>query len=114
MKFFIPGADSPEQEQRVYDSIKAHLGKELGATFSDQRIYSLRWKNDGRDYLAEVGKPTDFNGELVIAILLEQQRKMFHVCTPNRGVVRGMPILAGLFVTDLDTFDAGKSNEAKK
>jgi hypothetical protein len=95
MKFHIPAADSPEQEARVYDSIKKHLGQELGAQFSDRRIRTLWWHHDGKEYTAEVGKTTSFNGEMVIAILYEQLRDLYHVCTPNRGVIRGGSILAG-------------------
>ena len=45
-----------------------------------------------KDYCVEVGKPDPRNGELVIAIL---ESITYLVCTPNRGVLRGMPILIG-------------------
>jgi hypothetical protein len=95
MKFFIPGANAAEQEQQVYSGIKTFLGKELGAQFSDRRVHILRWRHDGKEYEAEVGKTTNFNGEVVIAILYETQRDLYHVCTSNRGVVCNMSILAG-------------------
>ncbi len=95
MKFFIPGADSPESEQKVYEAIKLHLGEGLGANFSDRRIRILQWRHDGKRYEAEVGKITPFNNELVIAILYDPARKLYHVCTHNRGVARDTSILAG-------------------
>jgi len=105
-KFFIPLADSPEQEQRVYGAIKKHLGTLLGAEFSERRIRFLRWKHDGKNYTAEVGNVTSANEGLVIAILYEPKRKLYHVCTPTRGVAEGMSILAGGdFVIDCEDFD---------
>lgn len=109
MKFFIPMADSPEEATRVYAGIKKFLGENLGATFSDRKVRVLEWRHDGVDYTAEVGKPTDFNGELVIAILdqpvpHEANRHLYHVCTPTRGVRGGISILVGhpLKVLDFD------------
>ena len=47
---------------------------------------------DEDDTRLEVEKPNPRNNELVIAIL---ESTTYLVCTPNRGVVRGMPILVG-------------------
>ena len=91
MKFFIPAADSAKSEKMVYEAIKLHLGGE----FSDRRIRILQWRHNGEQYEAEVGKVTSFNNEIVIAILYAPSQKLYHVCTPNRGVVRGISILAG-------------------
>ena len=44
---------------------------------------------DGKAYNAEVGSPHGLNGEPVVAVLHEPQRSLYHVCTTNRGVVRG-------------------------
>ena len=95
MKFFIPGAWSAEETVKVYSAIKAHLGQELGAHFAGRKIRSLHWEHDGKKYEAEVGKCTSFNNEIVIAILYEPKRNLYHVCTPNRGVLRDISILAG-------------------
>ncbi|OYQ68016.1 hypothetical protein B9G53_00365 [Pseudanabaena sp. SR411] len=95
MKFFIPASKSPEQEKKVYEEIKTFLHQELDAKFSERRVRILQWKHDGNQYEAEVGKTTSFNGEIVIAILYENGRDLYHVCTPNRGVLRGGSILAG-------------------
>ena len=101
MEFFIPLADSDESRDQTYDGIKKHVGEEMGATFSDRRIYSISWNHDGKLYEAEVGKDTRFNGELVCAILYEPFRDLYHVCTINRGVLRGGPILAGAHAVKL-------------
>ncbi|MBD2526657.1 hypothetical protein [Nostoc sp. FACHB-133] len=107
MKFFIPAADSSTSEQEVYKAIKLHLGEGLGAKFSERRIRILQWQHDGKQYEAEVGKTTLFNNEIVIAILYDPSRKLYHICTPNRGVLRDISILAGessiISVIDFDT-----------
>ena len=95
MKFFIPYAKDKEQEQNVYEGTRKFLSEELGAEFTDRKIFSLRYHHDGKSYYAAVGKEHALNGEPVIAILYEDMRKLYHVCTPNRGVLRGMSILVG-------------------
>ncbi|MBD2504689.1 hypothetical protein [Anabaena azotica] len=106
MKFFIPGANSLESEQNVYESIKLNLGKGRGVEFSERRIRMLKWRHDGKQYEAEVGEFTSFNNEPVIAILFDPQRKLYHVCTPNRGVLRDTSVLAGeSSVIDFTDFD---------
>jgi hypothetical protein len=67
----------------------------LGATFSERRIYSLSYHHEGNFYHAVVGEPHSLNGEPVIAILYEPVRTLYQVCTPNRGVARGISILVG-------------------
>ena len=56
--------------------------------------------------MAEVGKPTTFNGETVVAILHEPERNLYHICTPNRGVIRDLSILAsGPHITEISDFE---------
>lgn len=94
MKFFMPFTVSPEHEQGLYEDIKESLSKELGADYSQRRIFALDWMHDGMRHYAEVGRPTDVSGETVIAILYDTQADLYHVCTPERGVLSGMPIVA--------------------
>jgi len=94
MKFFIPEAKTEAQEESVYNAIKKFLG-EHGASFDNRKIFSLRYTHDGKEYYAEVGKTHKLNGEPIIAILHEPKRSLFHVCTTNRGVVRGISIMVG-------------------
>jgi len=95
MQFFIPAATTDQQRDEVYASIKKHLGENLCADFSARRIRVLQWVHAGKHHEAEVGKQTSFNGEIVVAILYEPLRDLYHVCTPDRGVLRGGSILAG-------------------
>lgn len=92
MKFFIPSAKDDIQAEEVWKSIKKFAEKTLDWDVSDRRIFSIAYQKHGEDYYVEVGKPDPRNGELVIAIL---KSNTYLVCTPNRGVLRGMPILVG-------------------
>jgi hypothetical protein len=106
MKFYIPNAKDKEQEQEVYEGIRKFLSQEMGAKFSDRKIFSLQYGHKGKKESAEVGKTSSVNGEKVIAILYEPSRNLYHVCTSNRGVARGTSILVGYFeveeVTDFE------------
>jgi hypothetical protein len=113
MKFFIPFAKDEAQEQDVYGGIHKFLSQELGAVFTDRRVFSLRYHHDGKKYYAEVGKEHSLNKEPVIAILYEDLRKLYHVCTPSRGVVRGMSILVGAAeVEEVVDFDKNESSDS--
>jgi hypothetical protein len=95
MKFFIPDIDDKEQEQRIYEAIRKFLAKKEGANLSDRKIFSLSYYHKGKIGYAEVGMPSLANGETVKAILDEPSRRLYSVCTNNRGVIRGIPILVG-------------------
>ena len=108
MKFFIPAAKNKAQEEEIYSAIKQFLGKELGATFDDRQVFKLQYTHDGKEYCAEVGQRDLPTGEPVIAILHEPGRRLYHVCTTNRGVVRGGSILVGeADVWSVEDFEAG-------
>ena len=96
MKFYIPNAEDEEQAMQIYDGIRKFLSEQLGADFSNRRVFRLCYRHEGKDYEAEVGRRISLNGELVIAILYEDLRRLYHVCTPNRGVLRGISILVGV------------------
>lgn len=95
MRFFIPRAKDKAEEQQVYSAVKQHLLEELGANCNDRKIFSLRYRHDGREYGAEVGQPHLYNSQIVISILYEPLRDLYHVCTDTRGVFRGNSILVG-------------------
>jgi hypothetical protein len=92
MKFFIPHADTPELEEHLLQATKDFAQKTTGWTIGPRRIYSIRYRHDGRDYKATVGQPEPRTHEEVIAIL---DSNTYLVCTPNRGVLRGEPMLVG-------------------
>lgn len=106
MKFFLPAATTDEMRDSAYQQIRAHLAKELGAELSLRRIQWLAYKHNGKNFAAEVGKEESGGEGVVIAILFDQIRSLYLICTPERGVVRGAPILVGSHdvqgVTDFD------------
>ena len=101
-KFFIPKAKDDAQAQEVWKSVKKFAEETLDWEVSDRRIFSIAYQKHGEDYCAEVGKPDPRNGELVVAIL---ESITYLICTPNRGVLRGMPLLIGKSeLTDITDF----------
>lgn len=95
MKFFVPATENEAQAEKVLSSIKKFLEEELGAVTDTRRIFNLLFIHNGKQHYAEIGKFDDVSGEPIIAILHEPKRQIYHICTPNRGVLRGMSILVG-------------------
>jgi hypothetical protein len=95
MKFFLPHAESQEQTDQVYASIRSFLCEELRAIFDDRKIFRLLYRHEGKRAAAEVGKFHPLNDEPIIAILYEPGKNRYHVCTPTRGVIKGKSILVG-------------------
>lgn len=93
MEFFIPAAKDNETAEAVYEAAKKHAKKEVGWDIIDRRIYSITHQHSGRNHVATVGKVYERSGEMVIAIL--ESTGTFLICTKNRGIARGMPILIG-------------------
>lgn len=92
--FFVPFAENPEQAEEVYASVKAFMLK-VAFKPSERRVYSVAYRHNGRDYVSTVGV-REPEGETVIAILEAfNPTPLYMICTPNRGVVTGDPILAG-------------------
>lgn len=92
MKFFVPAAKDDKNAEKVYDSIKKFAKETTGWDVADRRIFSITYRHEGKEYHAEVGQADMRVGEVVVAIL---ESTTYLVCTPNRGVVRGGPILVG-------------------
>jgi hypothetical protein len=96
VRFFIPAAKDASEAETVYQSIRDHVSKVKGADLSAVRIFKIVHSTEGKTYVAAVGSVHGFaNNEKVVAILFEPMRKIYHVCTPNRGVVRDGPIMVG-------------------
>lgn len=106
MKFFVPIAKDKAQEDEVYEGIKKFVTSELGASLSTRKIFSLTHREGKGECLAEVGKKYPLSGEVVFAILYDRTRSLYCICTPNRGVFRGIPFLCGagevIFFEDFD------------
>ena len=91
MKFFMPAVDNEEKAEELYLATKKFATQTCWPV-TDRRIQSIRFKDKGRPVLAMVGEVEPITGETVVAIL---ESNAYLVCTPNRGVLRGQPILVG-------------------
>jgi len=92
MKFFIPHAKDEKQAEKVLQGIIKFAKEEIGWDITNRRIFSISYTHEGKKYHSEVGQIDDRVSEEVIAIL---ESHIYFVCTPNRGVIRGMPVLVG-------------------
>jgi hypothetical protein len=95
MRFFIPEAKDAAEAERVYEGIRKFHTEEMGASLNARRIYSVHGTHNGKRFTATVGQPFERLREMVIAILLDDTRKCYLICTPNRGVLRDIPYLSG-------------------
>lgn len=91
-EFFVPHASSPEQAEQVWQATKKFAEEQTGWEVTDRRIFKVEFTHDGKDYVAEVGQPEPQSGETVLVIL---ESNAVLVCTENRGVARGSPMLTG-------------------
>lgn len=92
MKFFVPEAENETEALSVWKATRTFAEETLGWEVTERRIFSISYRHDGTDYYVQVGKPDPRIGELVLVIL---ESNTYLVCTPNRGVLRGMPVLVG-------------------
>ncbi len=104
MEFFIPKMENKDEESKLYDSIKKFAKETTGRDIRDRKIYSIKWRHGREDCEAQVGEIQHRQGEIVMAIL--ESEAIYLVCTWNRGVRRGEPLLVGrqelLSITDFE------------
>lgn len=104
MKFFIFATKTDDEAKSVYDEIVKFNSQQTGRKIIERKIFAIDYNHNSKVYRAECGKIEQRTGETVIAIL--QTDQIFFVCTPNRGVLRGEPILVGVDevskITDFD------------
>lgn len=106
MKYFLPAAKDDGEAEETFQAIRKFAKMTLGWETSDRKIFRLKYKHDGKDYYAEVGKTDQDTGEIIIAIL---ESNAYLICTPNRGVLRGMPLLVGKeSAYSIEDFDESK------
>lgn len=95
MKFFVPNAGTFQQEQLVYRTLCANIENNTGAQLSNRRVHSISYRHSGVDRFAVVGESDPIENELILGIIFEPSRNVYHVCTPNRGLLVGPTILVG-------------------
>jgi hypothetical protein len=91
MKFFIPNAKDDYQAQEIFEGILNYNNCIIGKIL-DRKIHSITYKHNNKKYTATVGSYEKRTNEQIIAIL---ESNSFLICTPNRGVNSGIPILVG-------------------
>lgn len=103
--FFIPEASSPEETESVYASIKKFAEENTNDKITDRRILQIKYHHNGKNHEARVGETFYPVRERAFAIL--EGSRCYFVCTPNRGVERGLPYLVGTnevrSITDFDS-----------
>lgn len=91
--FFVPAARDPAHAEEVYASIVAFVEAQ-GFPVSPERLYALSYTHNGRNLVDRVGEVNAHTGEVVVAIFRPaDQARPYYVCTANRGVLRGEPVL---------------------
>lgn len=103
MQFFIPKAKDDGQAGDLYEGARAFCEQQTGWKTTSRQIYALRYRHDGVEHLAQVGALDSLEG-LVTCIF--ETAQAYLVCTPERGVIRGFPILVGRTdASDIEEFD---------
>ncbi len=104
MKFFIPLAEDDAQAERVI-SATSEFTKHV---IPSPRIYSIEYEHHDKRMKATVGEnPDSYYQEIGPVICILGNDNLLAVCTRDRGVARGEPILVGRqSVVSISYFDA--------
>jgi hypothetical protein len=113
MEFFIPNLkDKPEKAEELLKAIRDFAKDNFQWKITNRRIYQIHYLQDGKPIKDVVGQISDVNHELVMAIL--ESGPVYLVCTPSRGVYKGIPIMVGnhevAFVEDFETLEKKSSS----
>jgi hypothetical protein len=92
MKFFIPTVGDPEKAEELYQATKKLAADTKGWSIVARRIRRITFWDRGKIVEAAVGGREPCESELVIAIL---ESENYLICTPNRGVLKGDPLMVG-------------------
>ena len=95
MKFFVPHTKDDKQAEEVYSATRKFVAEQMGAKLSPRKVFRLEYVHNGKREQAEVGRENPVNHETTMVILFDPQRDLYYVCTPDRAVLRGGPILVG-------------------
>jgi hypothetical protein len=92
MRFFIPDEPDAAKAEERYEAIKKFASNTMKWEITDRRIFRLTFKEEGKECQAQVGKQDPITGEIIVAIL---ESNAYLVCTPNRFLRRGEPLMVG-------------------
>ena len=95
--FFVPTfagePTSPEMAEERYAAVKRSAHRTTGWRPTERRIFRIRYVQNGGEQAAEIGSRDNPVGEVCVAIL--ETPECYLLCTENRGVSRGMPVILG-------------------
>jgi hypothetical protein len=110
-EFRVPGANKTDAtDEELYEAIVKFAEQSFGE-ISEERIEGIRFRERDPKYEqdiidVDVGDVFPISGEPVEAILFDESRDLYLVCTPTRGVAGGAPILVGSNkIQDIRYFD---------
>jgi hypothetical protein len=83
-----------DEAEALYEDIKKFAAANAGPV-SGRRIRAITFPHRGKTVTAEVGKHDPVEGEMVLAILESVTPGPYLICTPNRGVLKDVPIMVG-------------------
>jgi hypothetical protein len=93
MNFFCPKIGN-NSELETYENLKKFVEDWLGKKSTSRKIHTIDYEHNGKTYHAEVDGIALVNAERIYAIF-EFDDGSFCVCTENRGVKKGYPLLVG-------------------
>lgn len=93
MNFFVPGISTDKVEEFYENTIVKFIESQGYEIIKGKKIYSITFNHNGETIKDVVGLKSVSNKELIFAIL--ETKELFLVCTRNRGVLGGEPMLTG-------------------
>ena len=93
MKFFVPATKDSQEAEKAYLALRRKMAQTHGYTPGPARLYQLVYEDNGQEYTETVGEASAFGGERIVAIF--QAEDKYFVCTANKGVVKGLPMMVG-------------------
>ena len=96
MEFFIPDVDDEEEAEEMYEGI-VNWAEEQRGSVVDRRIHRVKYYDGDRSRVntVSIGDEVSQVGEHAFAILESETHDMYMICTPERGVVQGAPVMIG-------------------
>lgn len=94
MKFFLPCATDDRMAEEALAAIRQFVTSQIGG-LTPRRIYRLKYTHKRKTWTATVGRVHEREEVFAIVETIGTHEGLFAICTPTRGVVRGVPILVG-------------------
>jgi hypothetical protein len=92
MEFTVPAASSLDQALDVFNNTKRFMN-DKGFYPVNKAVQHIEYTHDNKREVAEVNEFATITKERVIIIF--ECKNLFLICTRDRGVLRGDPILVG-------------------